>query len=182
MKEPTKIIIHQNIDNSMLTSPDHNSRMKLEDIFHKLAEEKRKKTYGERYHAKFVGGFYRIEYNFWERKTLEDPESAEILEFEDDISDCFFKHTLGCKDQAIQELFFGYSIKTPYFEEQMNFLYELSKKSKNSITDSLMKYDPRGWLQGDEKKTYLHTSFSLTNFDEISPFLKAHIEHTLERH
>ena len=69
MKEPVKIIIPKNIGNSMLISPDPKSRLKLEDIFHKLAEEKRKHAYGERYHAKFVGWFYRVEYDFWEKET-----------------------------------------------------------------------------------------------------------------
>jgi len=48
MKESVKIIIPKNIINSMLTSPNSKSKLKLEDIFHKLAQEKRKNVYGGR--------------------------------------------------------------------------------------------------------------------------------------
>ena len=150
------------------------SRLPLEAVFHRLAEDRRKEIYGERQHAKFSGSFYRVEYDFWERNKTESGSSQEVLNYEDDISNCSFAN-----EQNKKLLFMGYNIKTPYFDERIKFLRTLD----DDIAKFLAQHDhPESWLQCDEKKTELMLSFSLSDTDAIYPFLRAHIKDTFERH
>ena len=77
--------------NRRMEKVDLESRLPLEAVFHKLAEDQKRKIYGERQHAKFEGWFYRLEYDFWEKKTSNDSEDVEILSFKGD-EDFLFRY------------------------------------------------------------------------------------------
>ncbi len=159
-------------DSPMLV-PSPKDRLKLEDIFHRLAEERRKKVYGERFHAKFVGLFYRLEYDFWEKETSEDPEDTEILGFNGDES-FNFRHNQELRDSW--KLMLGYQIRKAYFEESVGFLKTLDLDIARTLTKKEL------WSQADEKNTLVSTNISVPNFDEIYNFVKEHIKYTIKNH
>jgi len=175
MKSSAKVIMSKKLNKSMLVSPDPKSRLKLEDIFHRLAKDRKKTVYGEREHAKFEGWFYKVDYDVLDMSRGREDE---LLCYGDDISNSSFRHKLTDSEPSIPKLFMGYSIKTPYFEERIAFLRTLD----NQIARELIEVKSKEWSQGDEKKTFVSTSFSLAGFDDMLPFLRAHIKDTVERH
>src|SRR3989344_4470449 len=145
---------------------------RLERIFHNLARNSKAKVYRERKHAKFEGWFYRVEYDYCGKESLDVQEDIEILEFYGD-ENFSFRHELKHKDKPLSNIFIGYRIRRAYFEESMGFLKSLDIKIAQTLTERDL------WKQADEKNTLVSTSISIPDFDEVYQFIKEHIRYTV---
>ncbi len=156
--------------NRKMEKVDLESRLPLEAVFHRLAEDRKKHIYGERQHAKFEGWHYKVEYDFWKKESDNDPNDSEILGFEGD-EEFGFRHEL-----TSQECWLSYTLRRAYFEESMAFFRTLDL----GIAHKLLRGD--FWHQADRKNTVVSTSFTLPNLDEIYEFIGEHIKYTVKNH
>ena len=147
---------------------------KLNEIFDQLAKDRKQKVYGGKNHSKFIGWFYKLEYDYFERESPNDPDDVEILSFDGDENFSFSQRHPGINEMS--KLRLTYNIRRAYFEEGIAFFKTLDLKIAQILTERDI------WMQADEKNTVAHTNIEIPNFDELYDFIDGHIKYTINNH